>query len=117
MIISMMIFNMSTSYFHKISFHYCEELFNDKIGDLRVRSLFIDKVSKHIYLCTLFSFVYKSFDKLQNTLVYLGQFDTNYIIFRIVEIFKKIISSKSKNIVKDISESFDQRYPQNFAQF
>jgi hypothetical protein len=34
---------------------------------------------------------------------YLGQFNTKYIIFRNVEIFK-IISSESKNIVKDNSK-------------
>jgi hypothetical protein len=33
----------------------------------------------------------------------LGQFDTNYVIFRNAEIFQ-IISFKSKNIVKDNSE-------------
>ncbi len=32
----MMIFNMSTSYFHKNSFHYFEGLFNDET-DFRVR--------------------------------------------------------------------------------
>jgi hypothetical protein len=32
----MMIFNMITSYFHKISFHYFEDYFNAKT-DLRVR--------------------------------------------------------------------------------
>ncbi len=57
----MMIFNMSTSYFHKISFHYCEELFNDKIGDLRARKvaiLYIRFLST--FTCALlFSFVYK----------------------------------------------------------
>ncbi len=37
-IIIMMIFNMSTSYFHKNSFHYFLGLFNDK-ADLRVRWL------------------------------------------------------------------------------
>jgi hypothetical protein len=34
----MMIFNMSTSYFHKISFHYFEDyLMMMKLTDLRVR--------------------------------------------------------------------------------
>jgi hypothetical protein len=32
---------------------------------------------------------------------YLGQFDINYIIFRIVEIFKKLFLQNQKNIVKD----------------
>ncbi len=34
---------------------------------------------------------------------YLGQFDTNYIIFRNVEIFKKYFFPNQKNIVKDNS--------------
>jgi hypothetical protein len=36
--IIMMIFNMSTSYFHKISFHFFEDYLNNGIG-LRVRKL------------------------------------------------------------------------------
>jgi hypothetical protein len=36
--IIMMIFNMSTSYFHKISFHYFEDYLNDET-DFRVRYL------------------------------------------------------------------------------
>jgi len=37
---------------------------------------------------------------------YLGQFDTNYIIFRIVEIFKKQFLPNQKEIVKDNNEYF-----------
>jgi hypothetical protein len=35
---------------------------------------------------------------------YLGQFDTNYIIFRDVEKFQKLFFPNKKNIVKDNSE-------------
>jgi hypothetical protein len=44
--------------------------------------------------------------------VYLGEFDTNYIIFRIVEIFKKnkiLPNQKNKNCEGYFSEIFRNR--------
>jgi hypothetical protein len=47
---------------------------------------------------------------------YLGQFDTNsIIIFRNVEICKKLIFSKSKNIVKDNPEYLGIFVEMNFS--
>jgi hypothetical protein len=43
-----MIFNMTTSYFHKISFHYFKGLFNDET-DLRVRyNISVENI--HVYM-------------------------------------------------------------------
>jgi hypothetical protein len=62
---------------------------------------------------TIIKYTLKTFNQLTTyrikTLVYLGQFDTNYIIFRIFEIFKKLFLPNQKNIVKDISEYFRNR--------
>jgi hypothetical protein len=56
--IIMMIFNMSTSYFHKISFHYFEDLFNDKFYlRLRLIPILIRPCLQSSIRCSNFMFI------------------------------------------------------------